>query len=71
MERQLFYSFYDAGAYDGETEHRIMFSFYSDDGVDRRIGQSELVLASEAPAYHDAIQARGWIPATIVYPRAR
>jgi hypothetical protein len=52
MQRTLHYSFYDAGAYDGETEHHIMCSFYSvnPDGT-KNIGQSQLVLASEWPKY--------------------
>lgn len=59
--RKLHFQFYDAGAYDGETEHRIMCSFYSlFDSGQMSPGQSELVLASEWPAFRAQIEANGW-----------
>lgn len=59
--RTRHYSFYDAGAYDGQTEHHIMCSFYSinEDGS-KNIGQSQLVLASEWPQYKLVIEGNGW-----------
>jgi hypothetical protein len=59
--KTLHFSFYDAGAYDGETEHRIMCSFYSLTNGDRCPGQSQLVLASEWPLFRDHIEKSGWV----------
>lgn len=63
------FSFYDAGAYDGETEHRIMCSFYSIRDGKTHIGQSELVLASEWPAFRAIMEARGWTERKQTYGR--
>jgi hypothetical protein len=60
MARTLHFQFYDAGAYDGETEHRIMCSFYSLNDGAVNIGQSELVLSSEWPAFRAQIEKNGW-----------
>jgi hypothetical protein len=60
MSKTLHFSFYDAGAYDGETEHRIMVSFFSITNGERRVGQSELVLASEWPTFRQHIERNGW-----------
>jgi hypothetical protein len=43
-----FVRYYDAGAYEGETEHRFMFSFYRSE---HQPGQCELVRASELAQY--------------------
>lgn len=61
MKKVLHFHFYDAGAYEGETEHRIMCNFYSlrSDGS-INVGQSQLVLASEWPAYRTQIERNGW-----------
>jgi len=40
--------YYDVGSYDGETEHRFMFSFY---GSEHKPGQSQLIIASEVDGY--------------------
>ena len=58
--KMLHFHFYDVGAYDGETEHRIMCNFYSLRDGRINIGQSQLVLASEWPAYRATIEANGW-----------
>lgn len=60
MTRTLHFHFYDAGAYDGETEHRIMCSFYSLNAGKVNVGQSELVLSSEWPAFRAHIERNGW-----------
>lgn len=60
MTKTLHFSFYDAGAYDGETEHRIMVNFYSITGGVMRPGQSSLVLASEWPKYRGYLERGGW-----------
>lgn len=60
-ERGLYFHFRDAGAFDGETEHRIMCSFYSlakDGSI--RVGQCALVRASEWPTYRDYLERGGW-----------
>lgn len=59
-EKKLHFSFYDVGAYDGETEHRIMCSFYSLIDGKVHIGQSQLMPASEWPAFRLAIENNGW-----------
>ena len=61
MTKTLHYHAYDAGAYEGETEHRIMCSFYSLVDGEYRPGQSQLVLASEWPTYRSLIERNGWI----------
>lgn len=58
--RTLHFHFYDAGAYDGDTEHRIMCNFYSLCEGKMNVGQSELVLASEWPTYRSHIERNGW-----------
>jgi hypothetical protein len=65
MEKTRHYHFYDAGAYEGETEHRIMCNFYSISVVDGKKlpGQSQLVLASEWPKYKAHIERVGWVAA--------
>jgi len=62
MERTktLHFHFYNAGRYDGETETRVMCNFYSLSNGAMNIGQSQLVLASEWPAYRAHIEANGW-----------
>lgn len=60
MTKTLHFSFYDAGAYEGETEHRIMVNFFSLTNGERRVGQSELVLASEWPRFREHIEHNGW-----------
>jgi len=55
-----YFSFYDVGAYDGETEHRIMCNFYSVRDGKVIIGQSQLVLASQWPAYRHCLESGGW-----------
>ena len=67
MTKTLHFSFYDAGAYDGETEHRIMCNFYSVVDGQQRPGQSQLVLASEWPAYRSHIEGNGWVFRTVNY----
>ncbi len=63
MNKSRHYHFYDAGAFDGETEHRVMCSFFSYDADGHyRPGQSELVLSSEWPAFRKHIEASGWTP---------
>lgn len=52
-----FYSFYNAGRFDGESEDRIMFSCYA---PDRRPGQSTLVLASESAKHRSALIELGY-----------
>ena len=60
MTKTLHFHFYDAGAYDGEAEHRIMCSFYSlRDGV-HNVGQSKLVLSSEWSKFRAHIEKNGW-----------
>ncbi len=59
--KTLHFHFYDAGAYDGETEHRIMCNFYSLRDGKVNIGQSELVLASDWLTFRAAIERNGWI----------
>lgn len=56
MRDDRHFHFYDAGAYDGETEHRIMVNFYTGTTP----GQSELVLASEWPAYRKLLESHSW-----------
>ncbi len=56
----LYFNFYDAGAYDGETEHRIMCNFYSLRNGKHNVGQSQLVLSSEWPSYRTHIEKNGW-----------
>jgi hypothetical protein len=51
---------YDFGAYDGETEHHIMCTFYCLRDGQLNIGQSELVLANQWPAYRAQIERDGW-----------
>ena len=63
MAKTLHYHAYDAGAYDGETEHRIMCSFYSLVDGECRPGQSELVLSSEWPKFKVYIEKNGWTKA--------
>lgn len=58
--KTLHFDFYDAGAYEGETEHRIMCSFYSLTDGKLSVGQSELVPASEWPGYKAFIEGNGW-----------
>jgi len=58
--RSLHFQFYAAGGYDGETEHRIMCNFYSLQDGSIRVGQSELVLSSEWPAFRAQIEKNGW-----------
>jgi hypothetical protein len=58
--KSLHFHFYDAGAFDGETEHHIMCNFYSLTDGEYRPGQSQLVLASEWPAYRAHIERNGW-----------
>lgn len=60
MTKTLHYHFYDAGAYDGETEHRVMCNFYSLHDGTVGVGQSELVLASQWPAFRTHIERNGW-----------
>lgn len=61
MPRALHFHFYDAGTYEGQIEHRIMCNFYSTRKVGGvNVGQSQLVLASEWPAYRAQIEANGW-----------
>jgi hypothetical protein len=60
MTKTLHFNFYDAGAYDGETEHRIMCNFYSLRDGRVNVGQSQLVLCSEWPAYRATIERNGW-----------
>ncbi len=71
MAKSLLFHYYDAGAYDGETEHRIMVSFYSgEENGNIRIGQSELVLASKFPAYRDyLLEKTDWRAASPYYAR--
>jgi hypothetical protein len=67
MPKTIHFHFYDAGAYDGETEHRIMVNFYSiTDGV-MRPGQSSLVLASEWPTFRSYLERGGWTHREYVY----
>jgi hypothetical protein len=61
MKIDLVYHAYNCGAYDGETETRIICNFGSlrADGTVRP-GQSEIMLASEWPDYRTFIEANGW-----------
>jgi hypothetical protein len=59
-QKTLHFHFYDAGAYDGETEHRIMCDFYSLCNGKVTIGQSQLVLASEWPMFRTYLELGGW-----------
>lgn len=70
MTKTLHFSFYDAGAYDGETEHRIMCNFYSLRGGSVNVGQSQLVLASEWPTYRARIERNGWVHREHKQPQA-
>lgn len=70
---QGIYHAYDMGAYEGETEHRFMFSFGSiwvdDSGrQDYRPGQSQSVLASEVSDYRRAIEGN-YKEADVIYAR--
>ena len=56
MTKTYHFRFYDAGAYDGETEHRIMCNFYTLADGREQPGQSQLVLASEWPAYRAHVE---------------
>jgi hypothetical protein len=61
QNRTLHFHFYDAGAYEGDTEHRIMCNFYSlYPNGSINVGQSQLILASEWPAYKALIERNGW-----------
>ena len=60
MDKSLHFQFYDAGAYDGQTEHYMMCSFYSIRDGFIRIGQSQLVKMSEWTAYRALIERNGW-----------
>lgn len=60
MAKTLHFHFYDVGAYEGETERRVMCDFYSLLDGSVRIGQSQLVLCSEWPAYRAHLEAVGW-----------
>ena len=61
MKKTLHFSFYNVGAYDGETEQHIMCSFYSLIDGKVNIGQSQLMLASEWPTYRKVIERNGWV----------
>ena len=61
MVRRRFFHFYNMGAYDGETETRVMCNFFSRDENDKlHVGQSQIMLASEWPTYRDIIERSGW-----------
>ena len=60
MTKTLHFSFYDVGAYDGETEHRIMCNFYSLTDGRINIGQSQLVFASQWAQYREVLERGGW-----------
>jgi len=60
MDRTLHFHFYNAGAYDGETETRVMCNFCSLRNGVMTPGQSQLVLSSEWPAYRTYIEKTGW-----------
>lgn len=60
MPKSLHFQFYNAGAYEGETETRIMCSFYSLRDGAVNIGQSQLVLSSEWPTYRAHLERAGW-----------
>lgn len=66
--RALYFHFYDAGAYDGETEHRIMCCFWSVQDGEPNIGQSQLVLASEWPKFRAFIEGHGRTERVLRYP---
>lgn len=61
MVKTLHFHFYDAGAYEGTTEHYVMCSFYSLCNGTVNIGQSQLVRSSEWPKYREHIETNGWL----------
>jgi hypothetical protein len=60
MPKSLHFHFYDAGAYEGETEHRFMVNFYSVTDGEYKPGQSSLVRASEWPKFRGYLEQGGW-----------
>lgn len=60
MAKTLHFHFYDAGAYHGEAQRRIMCNFFSVIDGSMHVGSSQLVKSEEWPTYRAHIERSGW-----------
>jgi len=60
MTKTLHFHFYDAGAYEGESQRYVMCNFFSLRNGQHHVGQSQLVKSQEWPAYRAQIEKNGW-----------
>lgn len=60
MTKTLHFHFYDAGAYQGESQRWTMCNFFSVVDGKMNVGSSQLVKLEEWPAYRAQIERNGW-----------
>jgi hypothetical protein len=54
------FSFYNMGAYHGESQRWVMCSFFSFRDGNYHVGQSQSVKEEEWPAYRALLERQGW-----------